>query len=439
MLPQETAVRENIEVGALGLKGFLTRPKDPRGLILFAHGSGSSRFSPRNRFAADVLGHAGYATLLFDLLREEEEAADHDKIFDVALLGGRVVEAVDFARNDDRTFALPFGLFGASTGAAAALFAAAARKADVDAVVSRGGRPELAQDRLSDVHAPTLLLVGGRDTQVLALNRAAQTRLRCPSKLTVVPGAGHLFEEKGALDAVLAAATQWFDACLRRRALVFRDRAAAGRLLAAALARRAPPDPVVYALPRGGVPVASEIAQKLDAPLDLILARKIGAPRQPELALGAAVDGENPEIVLNPDIIDALGVVPAEIERLARVEFREIERRRALYLGGSAPVSARGRTAILVDDGIATGASMEAAIHALKRRGPQKIIVAVPIVARAAARRLGGLVDEIVALAAPETFFGVGEFFGDFHQLDDAEVIGLVSALAARSGRSGPR
>ncbi len=430
--------RDEIELGFHGLKGLLALPPEPRGLILFAHGSGSSRFSPRNRFAAEALQRAGYATLLFDLL-SEKEAGDRKNVFDIALLGGRVVEAVDFARNDDRTFFLPFGLFGASTGAAAALFAAAARKGDVDAVVSRGGRPDLAQNWLSEVRAPTLLLVGGRDGQVLDLNRAAQARLRCRSKLTVIPGASHLFEEPGALDAALAAATDWFDACLRPRAAVFDDRGAAGRLLAAALARRAPENPVVYALPRGGAPVAAEIARKLDAPLDLILARKIGAPRRPELALGAAVDGEKPEIVLNPDIIDALGVSQAEIDRLARAQFAEIERRRALYLGSSPPISARGRTAILVDDGIATGASMEAAIHALKRRGPQKIIVAVPVAARAAAERLGALVDGIVALATPETFFGIGEFYRDFHQLDDTEVVALMSSFGSRPAQSSPR
>lgn len=435
---KETTSPEEIEIGPRRLPGLLARPHEPRGLILFAHGSGSSRFSPRNLLAAEVFGRAGYATLLFDLLRETE-AGDCDNAFDVALLGGRVIEAVDFARNDDRTFALPFGLFGASTGAAAALFAAAARKADIDAVVSRGGRPDLAQTQLPDVRAPTLLLVGGRDDQVLALNRAAQARLGCRSKLTVVPGAGHLFEEPGALEAVLSAATDWFGAWLRPRAPLFEDRAAAGRMLAAALARRAPPDPVVYALPRGGAPVAAEIARKLDAPLDLILSRKIGAPRHGELALGAAVDGERPEIVLNPDIVEALGVSRDEIDRLARAQFAEIERRRVRYLGGSPPISAQGRTAILVDDGIATGASMEAAIRALKRRGPQKIIVAVPVAARAAAERLGGIVDEIVALATPETFFGIGEFYRDFHQLDDAEVVALMSSFGSRPAQSSPR
>jgi putative phosphoribosyl transferase len=246
-----------------------------------------------------------------------------------------------------------------------------------------------------------------------------------------------LFEEKGALESVVAEATRWFDAHLRERPILFDNRAAAGRLLAAALKRRAPEKPVVFALPRGGAPVAAEIARALDAPLDLILSRKIGAPNQPELALGAAVDGEKPEIVLNADIIAALGVDRAEIDRLASAQFAEIERRRALYLGAAAPVAVQGRTAILVDDGIATGASMEAAIHALKRRGPQKIIVAVPVAARDAAARLGRQVDETIALLTPETFYGIGEFYRDFHQLEDEEVIALMKPFAQKRVTAG--
>ena len=414
----------DIAIGPHRLPGLLALPPDPRGLILFAHGSRSSRFSPHNQFVAEDFQRAGYATLLFDLLREDE-AEDRHNIFDIGLLGSRVVEAIDWTQNDDRTYALPLGLFGASTGAAAALSAAATRKNAVGAVVSRGGRPDLAEPWLDAVRAPTLLVVGGDDEQVLALNRAAQRQLLCPSKLTLIPDASHLY-------AVLAEAREWFDAHLQPRRIVFDSRAAAGRLLASALVRRAPPKPLVYALPRGGAPVAAEIARALDAPLDLILSRKIGAPRQPELALGAAVDGDQPEIVLNHDIVAALGVRRAEIERLASKQFAEIERRRALYLGGAPPISAQGRTAILVDDGIATGASMEAAIQALKRRGPQKIILAVPVAARDAVDRLGRLVDETIALLTPESFYGIGEFYRDFHQLEDEEVVALMKSFAAR-------
>ncbi len=426
----------DVAIGPHHLPGILSLPPDPRGLILFAHGSGSSRFSPRNQFLAEAFQRGAYATLLFDLLHEDE-AEDRHNVFDIGLLGSRVVEAIDWTQSDDRTFALPLGLFGASTGAAAALSAAATRKNVVGAVVSRGGRLDLAEPWVDAVRAPTLLLVGGDDGQVLALNRDAQRQLRSPSKMTVIPGASHLFEEPGALEAVLTAAREWFDAHLQPRGIVFDSRAAAGRLLASALLRRAPSRPLVYALPRGGAPVAAEIARALDAPLDLILSRKIGAPRQPELALGAAVDGDQPEIVLNHDIVAAFGIRHAEIERLASRQFAEIERRRDLYLGDAPTISAQGRTAILVDDGIATGASMEAAVHALKRRGPQKIIVAVPVAARDAAVRLGRLVDETIALLTPETFYGIGEFYRDFHQLEDAEVVALMKTFAAKRTTNG--
>jgi putative phosphoribosyl transferase len=421
-----------ILLGREALPGDFTLPPDPRGLIIFVHGSGSSRFSPRNRGVAEALNAAGYATLLFDLLTEEE-ACDRRNVFDIPLLGARTTEAIDWARKDDRVFALPIGLFGASTGAAAAICAAIDREDDVSALVSRGGRPDLAETRLRALSAPTLFIVGGEDREVLELNRAAQRLCLGPTELKLIPGASHLFEEPDALEQVLTAAAGWFDRHLRPRAVLFRDRVAAGRILACALLRRAPSRPVVYALPRGGVPVAAEIARALDAPLDLILARKIGAPQNRELALGAAVNGDRPEIVINREIAQALGIGEAEIRRLAAPEFAEIERRRATYLGGSPPIAARGRTAILVDDGIATGASMEAAIHALRRREPQKLILAVPVAPPDSLERLGGLVDEAVCLAAPTDFYGVGQFYREFHQLDDSEVVALMKVFKGGS------
>jgi predicted phosphoribosyltransferase/dienelactone hydrolase len=414
------------------LPGLLALPAEPLGLVIFAHGSGSSRFSPRNIQVAEALNAAGYATLLFDLLTAEE-ARDSRNVFDIALLGSRVVKAIDWAREDDRVFALAVGLFGASTGAAAAIEAAAARARDVSAVVSRGGRPDLAERGLALLTAPVLLVVGAEDRQVLALNRAAQNRCAAPSQLAVIPDATHLFEEPGALDRVIAAAIGWFGRYLLPRNILFNDRASAGRILGHALARRAPADPVVYALPRGGLPVAAPIAQALGAPLDLIIVRKIGAPQNPELALGAAVNGEKREVVINQDIVQLFGISDAEVRRLAERQFFEIERRRKAYLGAAPPISADGRAAIVVDDGIATGASMEAAIRALRRRRPKRLIMAVPVAARSALERLSALVDDTVCLAAPMSFQSVGQFFRDFPQLEDAEVV----ACLARCGRIG--
>jgi putative phosphoribosyl transferase len=199
----------DVAIGSRALPGFLTMPEAPRGLVIFAHGSGSSRLSPRNRFAAEYLVRLEFSSLLFDLLTDEE-ARDRRNVFDIPLLGARMAEAIDWARADERTFRLRIGLFGASTGAAAAIVAAVERPAEVAAVVSRGGRPDLAGDALTRLRAPTLLIVGGEDREVLALNRAAAAHMTCEKSLAVVSGATHLFEEGGALEEALAAAGRWY-------------------------------------------------------------------------------------------------------------------------------------------------------------------------------------------------------------------------------------
>ncbi len=198
-----------VRIPPVRLPGTLTLPDDAIGVVAFAHGSGSSRLSPRNRQVAMRIVESSVGTLLFDLLGADE-AADRRNVFDIDLLARRLGDAVDFLRGDERTGALPIGLFGASTGAAAALVVAAQRPRDVVAVVSRGGRPDLAGDALPKVAAPTLLIVGGADTEVLALNRAAARRLTCPHELVQVPGATHLFEEPGTLEQVSDLAAAWF-------------------------------------------------------------------------------------------------------------------------------------------------------------------------------------------------------------------------------------
>jgi putative phosphoribosyl transferase len=199
-----------IPAAAHYLGGNLTIPADPIGIVLFAHGSGSSRFSPRNRFVASVLHTHGLATLLMDLL-DEEEAQDRQNVFDIALLADRLMEAARWlARQEEEIASLPVGLFGASTGAAASLVAAAQSPAGFRAVVSRGGRPDLAGDYLPQVKAPTLLIVGGQDDVVIELNEQALKLLRCPKELVIVPDATHLFEEPGTLEEVARLAKDWF-------------------------------------------------------------------------------------------------------------------------------------------------------------------------------------------------------------------------------------
>jgi putative phosphoribosyl transferase len=184
-------------------------PTDARGIVAFAHGSGSGRFSPRNQFVAGVLEEAGLATLLLDLL-EEAVSEDQRKVFDIKLLAERLQSAADWLKREPATTTLRLGYFGASTGAGAALVAAARDPAAVGAVVSRGGRPDLARDYLSAVQAPTLLIVGGNDNVVIELNEQALRLLHCPKQLVIVPGATHLFEEPGTLEEVSRLAKEWF-------------------------------------------------------------------------------------------------------------------------------------------------------------------------------------------------------------------------------------
>ncbi len=207
----------HVRAGDVDLPGELVVPELASGIVLFAHGSGSSRHSPRNQAMARALGDHGFGTLLFDLLTEDE-AADRRRVFDVALLGERLLGATVWVRGQPAAGRLPLGYFGASTGAAAALWAAGAPGNEVKAVVSRGGRPDLAGPRLGAVRCPTLLVVGGADTAVLALNREAAATLRCTHQIVIVPGATHLFEEPGAMQAVAELAIDWFEQHLPRRA-----------------------------------------------------------------------------------------------------------------------------------------------------------------------------------------------------------------------------
>jgi len=198
-----------IPAGSVRLYGILGLPPHAKGVVVFAHGSGSGRFSPRNNFVAKILQNAGIATLLVDLL-EDSEAQDRRKIFDIDLLTERLLSNAYWLRQQPGTRGLSMGYFGASTGAAAALQAAAQEPQEIAAVVSRGGRPDLAMEYLARVTAPTLLIVGGEDIPVIPLNEAAYAQLNCPKKLIIVPGATHLFEEPGALDKVAQLAKDWF-------------------------------------------------------------------------------------------------------------------------------------------------------------------------------------------------------------------------------------
>jgi len=211
----------------------------------------------------------------------------------------------------------------------------------------------------------------------------------------------------------------------------FEDRADAGRELAAALLHLRDEQPIVLALPRGGVPVAFEVAKMLSAPLDIVLVRKIGAPRQKELGLGAVVDGPHPHIVLNEDVVRVVQPGEEYIQAEAGRQIAEIERRRTLYRRGRPLLDVRGRTVIVVDDGIATGGTMKAVLKALRELQPKKLVLAVPVAPADSIGDLSPLVDNVVVLAMPEPFYAVGAYYRDFTQTSDAEVIDLLARARA--------
>ena len=219
---------------------------------------------------------------------------------------------------------------------------------------------------------------------------------------------------------------------------VFADRAEAGRRLAEALRRFKDQRPVVLALPRGGVPVAYEVAKALAAPLDLVLVRKIGAPFQPELAIGAVVDGARPELVINRDLVEDCGVPESYLEKERERQLGEIERRRQLYLAKRPRAPVADRTAIVIDDGIATGATMEAALRATRKARPRRLVLAVPVAPPDTIERLRPEVDEVVCLMMPAFLGAIGSFYRDFRQLEDDEVVRLLEQAAQWAETSSP-
>jgi predicted phosphoribosyltransferase/dienelactone hydrolase len=434
-----TAEDHAVEIPADGrlLRGILNEPTAARGAIVFAHGSGSGRHSPRNRFVARVLQEAGFATLLLDLL-DEEEAEDRQKVFDIELLAERLRIAAAWLRRDTSLRSLGLGYFGASTGAGAALVAAAHDPGMVGAVVSRGGRPELAGDFLPAVKAATLLIVGADDETVVELNRDALRKMTCPSELVVVPGATHLFPEPGALEEVAALAADWFQRHLARdeqpvgeeEALtdevqgVFRNRADAGRQVAGLLKGRDMHNPLVLAIPRGGVITGAALAEELGAELDVVLSRKLRAPGHQELAVGAIA--ENGDIYLNEYAHRLVDFADVYFRQECKLQAREIARRKQLFRAVRPQAAIAGRTVIVTDDGIATGSTMIAALQSIRALNPRELIVAVPVAAPDRLAEVRQWCDEAVCVWTPANLAAVGEYYADFRQINDDEVLAVL-------------
>lgn len=218
----------------------------------------------------------------------------------------------------------------------------------------------------------------------------------------------------------------------------FRDRSDAGRRLAKALSSYRDQHPVVLALPRGGVPVAAEVATALDAPLDLVLVRKIGVPTQPELAMGAVVDGATPIVVRNEEVIELSGTTADEFDAVCATELAEIERRRQLYIGERARAKIAGQVVVIIDDGIATGATMRAALQATRSRKPKELILAVPVAPPDTVAQLRGEVDALICLETPESFGAIGYFYRDFRQVSDQEVVAILKRFPVKRPASAP-
>lgn len=447
---RSTRIEKQVLVGPSALVGDLIVPEGAIGLVLFAHGSGSSRRSRRNRFVADVLHQAGIGTLLFDLLHEDEES-DRRAVFDIDLLAERLEEATDWVITQPEVRCLNIGYFGASTGAAAALIAAARRPDVVRVVVSRGGRPDMAAPLLEDVKAPTLLIVGGDDLDVVPLNRQAYQSLGCEKKLVIVPGATHLFPEPGALAEVARFAGEWFTRYLtvssRERArtscrprsdvdppTMFRDREEGGRRLADKLRNLELHDPVVLGIPRGGVATGAALARELGAELDVVLSRKLRAPMQPEYAVGAI--GEDGKIYVTPEARLVPGISNDYMIQERQHQMLEIERRKRLFRKVRPAAVLENRTVIVTDDGIATGSTMIAALETTRLQSPRELIVAVPVAPSERLPSIRERCDRLICLHSPEQFWAVGQFYENFTQVEDDEVVALLreSMLAVPRG-----
>ena len=433
-----------IHAGAVDLRATLAVPQGPVGLVVFAHAGSGGRASARNRFVAEALRARGLATIMVDLLTEHEEhfdRIDSTLRFDIDMLSERLLAATTWVLDESSLSHLPLAYFGDGTAAAAAMCAASRRPEAIRAVISRAGRCDLAGAALPIVRAPTLFIVGANDHAVLELDRAAIDNMTALTQLAIIPGAGHYFDEPGALEEVAQLAAEW---CIDQFARAmpelparrgawgrqFRDRYSAGERLAGALLHLASRPLLVCGLPRGGVPVADAVARELDAPLDVWLVRKIGMPIQPELGMGALAEGA--ALVLDESTVRWSGTTHDELRSIVHQKAAEIRRRAQLYRGDSRPPDVRGKTVILVDDGIATGGTFRAAIRGARKRGAAWVVVAAPVAAAEAAEALRKEADEVVCLSLPHHLMSVSAWYQDFHQLPQSEVIDLLAEARRR-------
>jgi len=437
------------------LEGDLVIPAQAKGIILFAHGSGSSRHSTRNQYVAQVLNDAGFATLLVDLLTPEEKAVDaktRHLRFDVELLANRIEVITSWLLRQPETKNLAIGYFGSSTGTSAALMTAS-RLRVVKAIVSRGGRPDLAENALQDITAPTLLIVGSRDEPVIRINGRALKELRKAEakELVIIPGATHLFEEPGRMEEVAKVTSEWFEcyllktrrkfenkyssngaagfwSALRDRSIQirFKDRASAGEILASALGNyRNKGNVTVMGVARGGFIVADALARMLGANVDILVARRLRSPYNSEDAIGAVV--QDGCLYVDDNVVQEQNVSKEYIEGEIKTQKREIERRLALYRPYKREYDVYERAVILADDGAATGATVVASARWIRKHGPMRLVIALPVASNDVLRMLRKEADQVEIIRIPSKFGSVEQFYQDFAEVTDDSILSLRS------------
>jgi len=432
----------------LSLAAVLLAPdgKKQPPVVAFAHGWGSSKASPRNREIAEALVAAGIAAFLFDFTGHGDSEGDANAT-GLREQSEDLGDVIDFLAGRAGLGAI--GVAGSSSGGAVAL-AVAARDPRVRALVLRAPSADSKTDDAVRVRAPTLL-VQGEDDGLLDRNRELAERLGGEHRLCTVAGAGHLFEEPGTFEEAKCETVQWFERWLldargaaggqasprTRSARVepppthFVDRADAGRELAKRLLAHRGAKTLVLALPRGGITVAEPIARELGAELDVFVSRKVRAPGQPELAIGAVAEGD--VVVWNDDVLTQLGVSEAARARELELSRRELEERVREYREVRPRAELAGRTVIVVDDGVATGATLKAAIVALGRLRAAALVIALPGGAGDTLDEIALMpeVRELVALARPAMFFAVGQLYDEFSPVSSAEVCEVLRRFAS--------
>jgi putative phosphoribosyl transferase len=456
----EQQLKERHVIISGGLEGDLTIPLAAQAIVLFAHGSGSSRYSLRNQFVAGVLNNKGIATLLVDLLNQEEKRIDEETKhlrYNIGLLEGRFAAVTNWLAQQPETRDLAIGYFGSSTGATAALITAE-RLGLAKAIVTRGGRPDLAGgSALHHVKAPILFIVGGDDTPVIATNKRALELLSNAEakELAIIPGATHLFEEPGKMEEVAQIAADWFGCYLLRTGnkkfynkyaritingflsslwdrrafqIKFKDRFAAGEILASTLRKyKNDQDGVtVLGIARGGIVVADPIAEKLNADFDIIVPRKLRSPHNSENAIGAIMhDGSLYLDSLTLQTQD-VNISNKYIEMEKSEQKKEMERRLSMYRPHSREYKIRDRTVVLVDDGIATGATMIVAARWVRKQYPTRLIIAVPVAPKNIVERLKSKVDQIEIIRKPSDFKLVEQFYQEFEAVSDDQIVHIA-------------